>query len=242
MTRTARVSILLVAAIAIVVVLSLGTGSAGLSPLSTIDAAFGRGERVDVMIVQQWRLPRAVAAIVFGAALALAGSLMQNATRNPLGSPDVIGFDTGAFTGALVAGIVLGGAFASVTVGALLGGLLAAFIVFVIARLRGSGAFRLIIVGIAMSAFLASLNTWIILAADVKVAMSASSWALGSLNDVSWTRLVPAAVVIACCALPVVVLIRPLQVLALGDPLARGLGVNPGVVRVLATVLAVLLS
>ncbi|MGO1922075.1 MAG: iron ABC transporter permease, partial [Microbacterium sp.] len=64
MTRTARVSILLVAAIAIVVVLSLGTGSAGLSPLSTIDAAFGRGERVDVMIVQQWRLPRAVAAIV----------------------------------------------------------------------------------------------------------------------------------------------------------------------------------
>ena len=242
MTRFRLTVVLLTAVIIATTVLALGTGSAGLGVIETVEALFGKGESVDVMIVQQWRLPRAVAAIAFGAALAVAGSLMQNATRNPLGSPDIIGFDTGAFTGVLIAGILLGSNFAGLTAGALAGGMIAAAVVVLVARLGGSGAFRVIIVGIAMSAFLTSVNTWIILAADVKVAMSASSWALGSLNDVTWDRVVPAAALVACCALPAGLLTRPLHTLAVGDALARGLGVDPPRVRLWATVLAVLLA
>ena len=225
-----------------VALLALGTGSAGLDPATALDALFGRGESVDVMIVREWRLPRALAAVVFGAALALAGSLMQQATRNPLGSPDIVGFDTGAFTGALIAGILLGGSFATVAAGALLSGIVTAAIVFGIARASGTGSFRVVIVGIAMSAFLTSVNTWIVLAADVRVAMSASSWALGSLNDVSWARFLPAACLLLACVFPVLLLRRPLELLALGDPLARGLGGRPERTRVLATGAAVLLS
>lgn len=242
MTRIVIARTALIIAITVGVALSLGTGSADLSIASSFDALFGRGEEVDIMIVQQWRMPRACAAIVFGAGLAVSGALMQQTTRNPLGSPDVIGFDTGAFTGALIAGIVLGGTFTAVTGGALLGGIIAATVVFFVSRVSGGGTFQLIIVGIAMSAFLSSLNTWIILAADVKVAMSAASWALGSLNDVSWERFLPAAVVIVITAIPVILIRRPLQLLALGDPLARGLGSQPARVRLLATFFAVLLS
>ena len=78
------------------------------APRQILNVLFGGGQGLENTIVFQWRAPRAVAALVFGAALGVAGAVFQSLTRNPLGSPDVIGFSTGAYTGALLALTLVG--------------------------------------------------------------------------------------------------------------------------------------
>ena len=95
---------------------ALGHGQDWASPGEVITALAGDGD--SAFVIREWRLPRVAAALVFGAALGLAGAVFQNLTRNALGSPDVIGLDAGAYTGALVAMTVLNG-----TAGQLAGGL-----------------------------------------------------------------------------------------------------------------------
>ena len=98
------------AATAALVVLALGLGDYPLSPPEVLSALIGPlvsdSPDFSSTVVLQWRLPRITAAVVFGAALAVAGALFQTLTRNPLGSPDIIGFSTGAYTGVILATVV----------------------------------------------------------------------------------------------------------------------------------------
>ena len=149
------------------------------------------------LIVVEWRAPRALAALVFGAALGVSGAIFQSLTRNPLASPDIIGFSTGSYTGALVVIIVIGGSYLQVAAGALVGGILTAALVYMLAYRRGVQGFRFIIVGIGISAMLASLNTWMMLRADLEVAMSAAVWNAGSLNGITWAQAGAGSVAIA---------------------------------------------
>ncbi|WP_455342358.1 FecCD family ABC transporter permease [Pseudoclavibacter helvolus] len=128
------------------------------------------------LVVVDWRLPRALLAALFGAALGLSGAIFQSLTRNALGSPDVIGFNMGSYTGVLVVMLAGGSGFLLIASGAVVGGLITAFLVYLLAYKRGVQGFRLIIIGIALSAMLGSLNTWIIVKADVAFAMQAAVW------------------------------------------------------------------
>ena len=91
----------------VVAVVALGLGDYPLSPPEVLRALLV-GDGFASTIVLQWRLPRVLAALVFGAALGASGAVFQSLTRNPLGSPDVIGFSTGAYTGAIVGGLFSG--------------------------------------------------------------------------------------------------------------------------------------
>lgn len=106
-----------------------------LIPLDRVVRAFGpEATRLDSMVVVQWRAPRAFAAAVFGACLGISGAVFQSLTRNPLGSPDIIGLNTGAFTGVMVV-ISLGRmAYAAVSAGAVVGGVAAAGLVYLLVR------------------------------------------------------------------------------------------------------------
>ncbi|MBB2955900.1 iron chelate uptake ABC transporter family permease subunit [Pseudoclavibacter helvolus] len=128
------------------------------------------------LVVVDWRLPRALLAALFGAALGLNGAIFQSLTRNALGSPDVIGFNMGSYTGVLVVMLAGGSGFLLIASGAVVGGLITAFLVYLLEHKRGVQGFRLIIIGIALSAMLGSLNTWIIVKADVAFAMQAAVW------------------------------------------------------------------
>ena len=77
-----------------------------LGVIVAIAAFAGGGQRFHRTIVLEWRLPIAVAAVVFGALLAIGGAIFQSLTRNPLGSPDVIGFDAGSYTAAGMATVI----------------------------------------------------------------------------------------------------------------------------------------
>ena len=113
---------------------------------------------------------------MLGAGLGVSGAVFQSLTRNPLGSPDIIGFSTGAYTGGIVTIIFFGTSFVSTAFGAIVGGILTAALVYVLTWKGGVQGFRLIIVGIALTAMLNAFNTWLIMRADLDLAMAAATW------------------------------------------------------------------
>jgi iron complex transport system permease protein len=216
-------------------VLTLGTGEFTLSPSEVVRALAGEGTRAARLVVVEWRLPRVLLALIIGVALGLAGAVFQALTRNPLGSPDVIGFSTGAYTGVLVMTVFVGNGYYLVAGGALIGGLATAAAVYLLAFQRGVQGFRLIIVGIAISAMLASLNQWFIVQVDLQAAFAAMLWGQGSLNGLGWAEVTPVAVTVAVLCLLLLAYGQRLSILELGEDAAAALGV-----RVEATRLAYL--
>ncbi len=182
-------------------------------------------------VVIEWRAPRALAAMIFGAALGVAGAAFQSMTRNPLASPDIIGFSAGSYTGAMIVIILIGGSYLQLVAGALVGGFATAVIVYLLAWRRGMQGFRLIIVGIAVSATLASFNTWLMLTADLEVAMSAAAWGAGSLNGIGWEQALWGTAIVVVLLAVLTVLSPGLRQLELGDDAARATGVLAEPVR-----------
>jgi len=224
-----------------VALLALATGSYQLSAAQVVSALTGGEPGIVHDIVVEWRLPRVAATLFFGAALGVSGAMFQSLTRNPLASPDVIGFATGSYTGALLVILVISGSYASVAAGALLGGIATALAVYVFAYRQGVQGFRLIIVGIAVSAMLHSLNTWLILKADLDVAMAAAVWGAGSLNAVTWEQVLIGGTVIVVLLVLAGLLSRPMRQMELGDDAAASQGVSVGAFRLAIVVVGVAL-
>lgn len=212
-------------------------------PLEKLVAALtGNGSESVLRIVLDWRLPRVVVAIVGGIALGLSGAIFQSITRNPLGSPDIIGFNSGAFTGALIVTLVIGGNYAAMVSGALIGGLATALLVYVLAWSRGVQGFRLIVIGIAISAVLNAFNDYLQLRADLNAAIVAASWGMGSLADLGWSDVVPVTIATAVLVPLLALLARRLGMLELGDDIAKSLGIPVERTRLLLLVIGVALT
>ncbi|WP_087014176.1 iron chelate uptake ABC transporter family permease subunit [Leucobacter sp. 7(1)] len=193
-------------------------------------------------VVFEWRLPRVLFAVLCGAALALAGGVFQSLTRNPLGSPDIIGFGVGAQFGVTLTMVVLElNTYLFKAAGALVGGLLTALLVYALAQKHTMSSFRLIIVGIGVSAGLGSLTSWILISVSVEKAMMAATWGAGSIASLGFDQLLPAALVFVVVVLAVLPLNRTLPVLEMGDDAATALGIRPGRTRLAAMVLGVAL-
>lgn len=240
--RSILVCIPLILAALAVAVISLATGDYDVSVQQVLQAFTGDAPGLAQTIVMEWRLPRVLAALVFGAALGMSGGIFQSMTRNPLGSPDIIGFNTGAYTGALIVMLTLGGGYLGIAAGALVGGILTALAVYLLAYRRGSQGFRLIIVGIGISAMLAAFNHWLILQAELEAALAAAVWGAGSLNGITWEQASPAAVVVVVVGLATLAAARRMQLLEMGDDAARALGVRAEPTRLLLLILGVALT
>ncbi|MEU5870767.1 iron chelate uptake ABC transporter family permease subunit [Glycomyces sp. NPDC047369] len=221
---------------------ALTTGSYQLSVAQVVSALTGGETGLVREIVVEWRLPRVAATVAFGAALGVSGAMFQSLTRNPLASPDVIGFSSGSYTGALIVIVLIGGDYMQVAGGALLGGIATALLVYALAWRRGVQGFQLIIVGIGLSAMLDSLNTWMLLKAKLEVAMAAAAWGAGSLNGVSWDQVAIASACIAVLLAIAGVLGRPMRQLELGDDTAASQGVRIAAVRLGLIVVGVALT
>ncbi len=194
------------------------------------DAGFAR------TVVVEWRAPRALAAVVFGAALGASGAVFQSLTRNPLASPDIIGFSAGSYTGALVVIILIHGTYLQLAGGALLGGIATAAVVYLLAWHRGVQGFRFIIVGIAISAMLASFNTWLLLTAKLEVAMSAAAWGAGSLNGTGWDQALYGGGIVLLLLIALSALTPGLRQLELGNDAAKATGARAEPIRLLVII------
>src|SRR5699024_1821254 len=135
-----RLDIRVLVAAGIVALLALACGFAGLmlgkfslTPGEVFQGLFALAEKNIVnTVVGEWRAPRVIAAILLGAGLGVSGVVFQSLTRNPLGSPDIICFSSGAYTGGIVTINVFGTSFNSSAAGALVGGLLTAVVVYLL--------------------------------------------------------------------------------------------------------------
>ncbi|MEZ0492273.1 FecCD family ABC transporter permease [Kineococcus sp. TBRC 1896] len=240
--RTVTVCVVLLALLAAVVAVSLTTGDYPISVPDVLRTLAGRGDRAEEFIVTGLRLPRVVTGLLVGVALGVAGAVFQLVTRNPLGSPDVIGFTSGAVTGALVVLLVLQLGGWSVSFGALAGGGLTAVLVHLLSRRGGVQGYRLILVGIGASAVLQAVNSYLLTRARVEDAQGAQLWIAGSLNGRGWEQAAPLGAGLVLLLPVLLVAGRSLTLLDLGDDAARALGLDVGRTRGLVLVLATALT
>ncbi len=224
--RVLWVNVALLLLATVLALFALCYGTLRISPGQVWQALLGDGPAGFQTVVNQWRAPRVVMALVLGAGLGVSGAIFQSAIRNPLGSPDVVGFNAGAFTGALIVIILLNGSYYQIAGGALLGGIAAAALVYLLAWRQGIVGFRLIIVGIGIGAVLSALNSWLIISASLESAMSAALWGAGSLNGITWSKGQPALVLVPLTIVATLLLGRRLQLMEMGDDSARALGIN----------------
>lgn len=225
MRRSFVVSSVLVAAIVVLGVIALGIGAIYVAPLDVVRTLLGNGSRITNYAVLDLRLPRVLIAVVVGAALGMSGAVFQSLSRNPLGSPDIIGFNYGAATGGLLVIMVIGGSPGAVSAGALVGGLVTALLVYLLAWQRGVLGIRLVLTGIGISAILQAVNFYLIVNAGVADVARATVWLTGSLNNLGWTQLWPAAIALVVLVPALLFGVRWLEMLEMGDEVAQGLGV-----------------
>lgn len=219
--RSLLVAVALLLLIVACFLVSLALGKYTVAVPDVITALAGAGTEQVRLVVVDWRLPRALLSVLFGAALGLSGAIFQSLTRNALGSPDVIGFNMGSYSGVLIVMLAGGSGFLLIASGAVAGGLITALLVYLFAYQRGVQGFRLIIIGIALSAMLGSLNTWIMVKADVAFAMQAAVWGAGTLNGVTWVEVWPSIALFAVFAVALAVLAPGIRQLELGDENAK---------------------
>ena len=230
------------AAVALAVgVLAIGSGEYPMAPGDVVRTLVGQGDAADAFIVQELRLPRLVTALAVGVALALAGAVFQAVVRNPLGSPDVLGFTHGSATGALTA-IVIGGGSAALAGGALIGGVVTGVAVYGLAWRGGIHGYRLVLVGIGVAAMLTGVNGYLLTKAQITEAGRAVLWMTGSLDGRGWGNAAPLLAALAVLV-PLVLLgcERGLRMMEMGDDAASALGVRVERVRLTLLASAVLL-
>lgn len=240
--RAFTVTAVMMALLAGVCVVALSTGEYPVPAREVLAALVGNGSPGMDFIVLELRLPRVLTAVLTGAALAVSGALMQSLTRNPLGSPDVIGFTNGSATGALVVIIVLDGGMTDIAFGALVGGVATAVVVYLLALRRGVEGFRFILVGIGVSAMLLAANSYLITQAAWQEGIEAQAWLIGTLNDVSWEHATVVGLTVAVLVPAALSQHRELALLEMGDAVAIALGVRVERARVVLIGASVTLS
>ncbi|MFK4069130.1 FecCD family ABC transporter permease [Streptomyces sp. NPDC029674] len=240
--RTAVVVTLLVAAAAVSGVVLIGTGDFDIPAADVIRTLLGNGDAGQEFIINDLRLPRVLVGLLVGAALGLGGALFQSIARNPLGSPDVLGLGQGATAGALTMIVLFQGSAAEVAGGALVGGLVTGLAIYLLAWKRGVHGYRLVLVGIGVSAFITAINGYLLTKADFVDAARSVVWMTGSLNGRDWDQVWPLLVLCAVLVPLVLVYGRPLRMLEMGDDVANSLGVRVERTRFVLLTASVLLT
>lgn len=232
-----RLTGLLVAVLIVISITSLAYGAAGTSLWGALaDLAAGRElSRLDKVILWDIRLPRLLMGIFVGAALAVAGAILQGLFRNPLADPGLVGVSSGAALGAVCA-IVLGGmlpvavqaAFGTylTSVAAFAGGLLSTLLLYRVATRRGqTSVATMLLAGIALGALAGAITGILVYIADDAQLRQLTFWSLGSLAGASWAKVLASGPVIVLALAASPFLARGLNGLALGEAAAMHLGI-----------------
>jgi iron complex transport system permease protein len=233
---------LLLAACFALGMLALQSGNLAFTSAQVWQALTGSAPRNVALIVIDWRLPRVLTALLIGAALGVSGAIFQSLLRNPLGSPDILGFNTGAYTGVLVALVLFDQSMGGMTAAAMVGGIATALLVWLLAWRNGVDTFRLIIVGIGIRALLMAFNSWLVISASLDAALSAGLWSAGSLNGLTWAKLPLTGTLIVMALLGAGLLARRMRLLEMGDESACALGVPVERTRMLLMLVGVMLT
>lgn len=200
--------------------------------------------RVAHIILFTERLPRAVIATLVGASLAIAGTLMQTITRNPLASPSILGINAGAMFFVVIAVSLLPlHAPADYVWAALLGALVAACLVMLLSRGRHGelSPLRVVLAGVAVTAMFVSFSQGLLII-DRQSFESVLYWLAGSVSGRELSLVVPLLPLFGAALLLCALLIRHANALMLGDDMVKGLGMRAGTIKLLLGLVVILLA
>jgi len=245
--RTLSMIVLLLIANAVVMILCTGLGSTMISPVNVVKALLGHGDAAASMIILKLRLPRVVIAIMIGSMLAVSGAVLQGIVRNPLTSPDVIGITGGAALGTVV--FILYFSHLSIRfmpVSSIIGAFGAALLIYLFAYRHGITPLRLVLIGIGMATAITAVTYMLILSAQftsTAVAVKAFTFMTGSIYGASWERDVLTLLPWWAILMPLAFMnARHLNVQALGDEVAIGVGSRVQFNRTMLLVISVALA
>ncbi len=227
----------------ICVIISLAFGSKNIGISQAINALLNSDDTSFAALVVQERVPRTIFSIMAGASLGISGALMQSITRNPIADPSILGVNTGASLF-----VVIGIAFFNINSAneyiwiALAGAGITSIFIYTIASIGSGGMtpIKLALAGSATSAVLTSLVSVIILPRS-EVIDAYRFWQVGSVSGATWESIdlmLPFLII----GLIISIISAPaLDILALGDEVATGLGVNIGIIRIICAIAGVIL-
>lgn len=223
---------------------ALTTGKFPIEFSTLIDIVVGQSEGgIKEKIVIDIRMPRLLTAMGVGAALGISGAIFQSISRNVLGSPDVIGFTTGAATGALLQIIIFNGTVVDIAISTLIGGMATALIVYLLSLKNGvMSGYTMILIGIGVGAILHAFNSLLLVKGNIDNAIMANLWLAGSLNARTWQHVYPTFIGLLLLVPLIVFYAKSLTLMEMGDDMAQQLGVNVGRVRWVMIFSAVLLA
>ncbi|MDG4825415.1 iron ABC transporter permease [Asanoa sp. WMMD1127] len=230
------------ALLGVAVVLSVAVGTRWIDPATVWHLLWHPDGSPESVIVHDVRLPRTLLAVGVGAALGLAGAVMQALTRNPLAEPGLLGVNTGAATGVVVAIAFVGtGSLGAYVWFAFAGAGLLSVAVFV---LGGAGRVptpdRLVLAGVAVDAVL-SMLIWTVLMTRPDAFLRYRHWDVGSLTDRGYDVLVQVLPFLVVGVAAALLLGRSLNALALGEEAAKAVGARPGRTRLAGMLVVTLL-
>ncbi|QXG77626.1 iron chelate uptake ABC transporter family permease subunit [Modestobacter sp. L9-4] len=244
--RSLVVPVLVALLLVLVAALSLGRGDYPISVPGVLGTLVGAGDDTARFIVLELRAPRIAVAVLVGLALGVSGALIQTFARNPLASPDVLGVTGGAAIGAVAVVVAGGGTTAVGTLGglgvpaaALLGGLVMAGLIFGLAWQSGIDGYRLVLVGVGLSAMAQAVVSYLLTRSTLFDAAAANVWLTGSLNGRGWDQARPLLIALVVLLPAALAMTRVLNVLQFGDETARALGVRVPLAQLAVVLVAV---
>ena len=239
--RSVSVSIALAVVGSMLFCLSVSIGDFRVPLGDVVPAIFGAGDPAAQFIVGELRLPRAIAAVLVGAAFGLSGAIFQTLARNPLASPDFIGITSGASLAAVFGIVVVHASGNAIVAASFIGALTSAALIYVLAWKRGLSSYRLVLVGIGVAAAVDAGTAYLLTKARIYDVQSAVVWLTGSLNGRTWSDIQPIGLAMLVLV-PVTLALGPsLRLLMLGDDTAAGLGLRVERARLLLVLVAVTL-
>ena len=191
--------------------------------------------------IETLRLPRMLCALLVGMAFGIAGNTFQTMLRNPLASPDIIGVTSGSSVAAVFCILMLGMSGPSVSIIAVISGLIIAALIYLLSNDVSFSGSRLILIGIGIQAMLQAVISFLLLKATQYDVSGALRWLSGSLNGMTMKSVPSLFVVVVVFGTIIVLLTKYLQVLELGDEFATTLGIRVNLVRVILVLSAVFL-
>lgn len=214
-----------IALLLLAMTIAISLGSVPIPLAEVLQALFKQGEELNQTIVWDLRLPRVLLAVLVGASLGISGSLMQGMLRNGLADPYLLGISAGAGLAAVIP-LIRGIGLNLIPLIAWLGAIGTTLLVYALSwSANGLSVQRLILSGVAVSAFLGSLTSMLLLLADDRVQV-ALNWLIGSLNGRGWDEVNTIGVYVTIGILISISLAKFLNLLSLGDEMAVSLGVS----------------
>ena len=240
-TRLLSINILLLALTVCLCGIMLLYGKTNYSLSTVIRVIEGEQIQGATFTIATLRLPRMLCGLLVGLAFGMAGYTFQTMLRNPLASPDIIGISSGSSVAAVFCILVLHMSGSSVSIAAVISGIIVATLVYVLSKGSGFSGSRLILIGIGIQAMTNALVSFLLVKASQYDASNALRWLSGSLNGMRIEDVPILFIVVVIFGVIILCLTKQLQILELGDEFATTLGIKINLVRIVLILSSVFL-